>query len=125
MQNGIKLRTLFSSPNVLVYHIAFSQTNFSWVPTTITIDHFKLSDSNIMKRKRKPSVIDHKKHAAGTHDQMYADMFLYLPWDNAEEFLGEARRSEEVCKAMWGVYGGAVKELKEKLRRRIREARLS
>ena len=68
-------------------------------------DHFNLSDGNIMKRKRKPSVIDHKKHAAGTHDQMYADMFLYLPWDNEEEFLGEARRSEEVCKAMWGSTG--------------------
>ena len=78
-----------------------------------------------MKRKRKPSIIDHKKHAAGTHEQMYADMFLYLPWQNEEEFLGEARRSEEACKAMWGVYGGAATELKEKLRRRIREARLS
>ena len=76
--------------------------------------HFLLSDGTMMKRLSKPRVIDHKKSALKTHAQMYADMFLYVPWKNEEQFLGEAWRSEERCAAMWEVYGQAAMDLEMK-----------
>ena len=46
---------------------------------------------------------------------MYADMFLYLPWQYEEQFLGDANRSKEVSQAMWDEWGDAAKYLKKQL----------
>ena len=53
---------------------------------------------------------------------MYSDLFLYVPWENEEQFLGEARESEEACKALWDRYEESVRDLKNQLKSRIRSA---
>ena len=60
-----------------------------------------------------------------THKQMYADMFLYIPWDNEERFLGHAKSSIEVCQAMWDEYGEAAIDLKNQLRSIIKQSWMS
>ena len=69
-------------------------------------------------------VIDSKKHTSD-HAKQYADMFLYLPWDDEEDFLGESSRSMEACQAMWDVHKDMALDLKEQLRCMTRKARLS
>ena len=56
---------------------------------------------------------------------MYADMFLYLPWQDEEQFFGDASRSEEVCQAMWDEWEDAAIDLKEQLYRMIKKSWLS
>ncbi len=56
---------------------------------------------------------------------MYADLFLYVPWQDEETFLGEASRSEEACQKMWDEWGEAAKDLKKQLYRMIKESWLS
>ena len=88
--------------------------------------HIKLCDGSILILMTTvlPTVIDPKKHK-DKHAQMYADMFLYLPWQDGEQFLGEASRSEEVCQAMWDNRGDAAKDLKQQLYSKIKESWLS
>ena len=57
-------------------------------------------------------VIDSKKHTSD-HAKQYADIFLYLPWDDEEDFLGESSRSMEACQAMWDVHKDMALDLKE------------
>ena len=59
------------------------------------------------------------------HKQMYADMFLYIPWDNEERFLGDAKSSIVVCQAMWDEYGEAAIDMKNQLRNMIKKSWLS
>ena len=88
--------------------------------------HIEFSDGSVMVlvNDGKQRVIDSKKHK-DKHSQMYADMFLYLPWQNEEEFLGESSRSEEACQALWDDFKEMALDLKEQLRLTIRNARLS
>ena len=65
-----------------------------------------------------------KKHK-DKHAQMYADMFLYVPWQDEEVFFGEASRSEEACQALWDLWGDAAKDQKRQLDRMIKESWLS
>ena len=76
--------------------------------------HIVLSDSSVLLLLRSSStcVIDTQEHR-DVRRQMYADMFLYLPWDNEEDFLGEARRSFDACKAKWNLLGHAALDLKQ------------
>ena len=69
-------------------------------------------------------VIDTQEHK-DVHRQMYADMFLYLPWDNEEDFLGEARRSFDACKAKWNLLGHAALDLKQQLKELVKTSLLS
>ena len=62
--------------------------------------HIKLSDGRILLLMRRPRVLETQNHK-DIHKQMYADMFLYIPWDNEERFLGDAKSAIEVCQAMW------------------------
>ena len=71
-----------------------------------------------------PRVIDPKKHKDKLA-QMYANMFLYIPWQDEEDFFGEASRSEEACQKLWEEWGDAAKYLKKQLYRRIKESWLS
>ena len=87
--------------------------------------HFQLSDGSIMMLVGKSRVVDYKKHAPGSHAQRYADMFLYLPWENEEQFLGEARISEEACQKMWEEYGEAALNVKNQLKSMIKRSWLS
>ena len=89
--------------------------------------HIKLSDGSILilLKTTPPRVIDPKKHKEDSHAQMYADMFLYVPWHDEEAFFGEASRSKEACQALWDVWGDAAKDLKKQLYRRIKESWLS
>ena len=68
-----------------------------------------------------PRVIDHKKNK-DKHAQIYADMFLYLPWQDEEQFHGEASRSEEACQALLDEWGDAAKDLKEQLYQMIKQS---
>ena len=88
--------------------------------------HIELSDGSILVllTTGKPRVINPKKHK-DKHAQMYADMFLYLPWQDEKQFLGEASRSKEVCQAMWDEWGDAAKDLKEQLYDMIKRSWLS
>ena len=87
--------------------------------------HFELPDGNVMVRLRPENlrVISTKSHRT-KHEQMYSDMFLYVPWENEEQFLGEARESEEACQALWDRYEASVQDIKTQLTRRIRRALL-
>ena len=49
---------------------------------------------------------------SNTNAQMYADMFLYIPWQDEEVFFGEAGRSEEAGQKLWDKWGDAAKDLK-------------
>ena len=88
--------------------------------------HIEFSDGTVMKlvNDGKQRVIDSKKHK-DEHSKMYADMFLYLPWQDEEEFLGEARISEVACEALWDEFGEMALDLKEQLRLMIRNSRLA
>ena len=86
--------------------------------------HIQLSDGSILILLTTPRVIDPKKHK-DKHAQMYADLFLYVPWQDEETFLGEASRSEEACQKMWDEWGEAAKDLKKQLYRMIKESWLS
>ena len=70
---------------------------------------------------RKPRVLDTQKHK-DIHKQMYADLFLYIPWENEEHFLGEAKSSMEVCQAKWDEYGQAAINMKNQLRNIIKQS---
>ena len=78
----------------------------------------------ILLRNVPQRVIDTKKHK-DPHALMYSDMFLYLPWQDEEQFLGEASRSMEVCQAMWDKWGTAAKDLKKQLYDMIKRSWLS
>ena len=85
--------------------------------------HFELTDGNIMVRLRLENLrVISTKHHGSKHEQMYSDLFLYVPWENEEQFLGEARESEEACKALWDRYEESVRDLKNQLKSRIRSA---
>ena len=56
---------------------------------------------------------------------MYADMFLYVPWDNEEEFLGTAKRSLDECKAKWDELGPAALDLKGQIQELVKTSLLS
>ena len=88
--------------------------------------HIEFSDGSVMVlvNDGNQRVIDSKTHK-DEHSKMYAAMFLYLPWQNEEEFLGEASRSEEACQALWDEYKEMALDLKEQLRLAIRNSRLS
>ena len=86
--------------------------------------HIKLSDGRILLLMRRPRVLDTHDHK-DIHKQMYADMFLFIPWDNEESFLGDAKRSIEVCQAMWDEYGEAAIDLKNQLRSIIKQSWMS
>ena len=89
-------------------------------------NHIEFSDGTVMVlvRNGNQRVIDSKNHK-DDHRRKYADMFLYLPWEDEEEFLGESSRSEEACLELWNVVGEMALDLKEQLRRMTRKARLS
>ena len=86
--------------------------------------HIKLSDGRILLLMRRPRVLDTQKHK-DVHRQMYADLFMYIPWENEEQFLGEARHSMEVCQAKWDEYGQAAIDMKNQLRNINKQAWLS
>ena len=87
--------------------------------------HFLLGDRNVMVRLRSENLrVTSTKHHGSKHEQMYSDMFLYVPWENEEQFLGEARQSEEACQALWDRYEASVQDIKTQLTRRIRRALL-
>ena len=85
--------------------------------------HFELTDGNVMVRLRLENLrVMSTKHHGSKHEQMYSDMFLYVPWENEERFLGRARESEEACKALWERYKESIRDLKNQLKSRIRSA---
>jgi hypothetical protein len=86
--------------------------------------HIKLSDGRILLLMRRPRVLETQDHK-DIHKQMYADMFLYIPWVNEDRFLGDAKRSIEVCQAMWDEYGEAAIDLKNQLRSIIKQSWMS
>ena len=83
--------------------------------------HIKLSDGRILLLMRRPRVLDTQKHK-DIHKRMYADLFLYIPWENEEQFLREAKHSMEVCQAKWDEYGEAAIDMKNQLRNIIKQA---
>ena len=86
--------------------------------------HFKLSDGTVfmLLTRVPPRVLDSKNHLKGSHAAMYADMFLYLPWSNEEDFFGNAWKSEEVCRDLWEIYGEAATEVKSQLIKMVKSA---
>ena len=112
------------SPN---RHILVSGPNANVHPEDRLLpSHIQLSDGKILLLlKNVPSRVIHPKKHKDCHAQMYADMFLYLPWQNEEQFLGEASKSKEVCQAMWDEWGDAAKDLKEQLYDMIKRSWLS
>jgi hypothetical protein len=79
-------------------HILVSGPNTNVPPEERCLpSHIQLSDGKILilLKNVPPRVIDTKKHK-DLHAQLYADMFLYLPWQDEEQFLGEASRYEEL-----------------------------
>ena len=64
--------------------------------------HIKFSDGSVtvLVNDCNQGVFYSKKYK-DEHSKMYANLFLYLPWQNEKEFLGESSRSEEVCQAIW------------------------
>ena len=83
--------------------------------------HIKLSDGRILLLMRRPRVLDTQKHK-DIHKRMYADLFMYIPWEDEEQFLGEAKHSIEVCQAKWDEYGQAATDMKNQLRNIIKQA---
>ena len=85
--------------------------------------HFVLGDGNVMVRLRSENLrVTSTKHHGSKHEQMYSDVFLYLPCKNEERFFSKARESEEACKALWERYKESIGDLKNQLKRRIRSA---
>ena len=90
--------------------------------------HIMLGEGEMMVLLKKSSlrVLNTVKHKdKDMHARMYSDMLIYLPWDNEEEFLGEACRSEDVCQEMWEEYGEAALSVKTQLNNLVKEALLS
>ena len=85
--------------------------------------HIKLSDGRILLLMRRPRVLDTQNHK-DIHKQRYADMFLYIPWENEERFLGGSKCSI-ICQAMWEEYGEAATDMKNQLREVIKQSWLS
>ena len=88
--------------------------------------HIVLSDGSVLLLLRSSStrIIDTQEHK-DVHRQRYADMFLYIPWDNEEDFLGEASRSFEACRAKWDLLGPAAQDLKQQLKELVKTSLLS
>ena len=88
--------------------------------------HIKFSDGSVtvLVNDCNQGVFYSKKYK-DEHSKMYADMFLYLPWQDEEEFLGEAKISEVACEALWDEFGEMALDLKEQLRLMIRNSRLA
>ena len=89
-------------------------------------EHITLTDGTVLILIRSSStrIIDTQVHE-DVHRQMYADMFLYVPWDNEEDFLGEASRSFEACRAKWDLLGHAALDLKQQLKELVKSTLLS
>ena len=89
-------------------------------------EHITLTDGTVLRLIRSSStrIIDTQVHK-DVHRQMYADMFLYVPWDNEEDFLGEASRSLEACRAKWDLLGHAALDLKRQLKELVKSTLLS
>ena len=85
--------------------------------------HIVLTDGTVLLLLRSSStrVLDTQEHKE-QHRQMYGDMFLYVPWENEEEFLGNARRSIDDCQAKWNEWGAAAIDLKHQLQMLTRES---
>ena len=88
--------------------------------------HIVLTDGQMMLllKNKPPRILDTQEHG-DEHSQMYADMFLYIPWSDENLFLGEARRSLAACQAMWEVWGEAAIDLKHQLREVVKSSWLS
>ena len=108
-------------------HILVSGQNANIPPEERCLpSHIQLSDGKILLLLRNvpPRVVYTNRHK-DTHAQMYSDMFLYLPWQDEEQFLGEASRSFDHCQAMWDEYGAAALDLKQQLNEMIKQSWLS
>ena len=88
--------------------------------------HIVLSNNSVLVLLRSSStrIIDTQEHR-DIHRQMYSDLFLYIPWDNEENFLGAASRSPEECAAKWGILGPAALDLKQQLKDLVKISLLS
>ena len=88
--------------------------------------HIVLSDGQmlVLLKDNQPRILDTQQHN-DEHEQMYADMFLYIPWSDEEQFLGEAQRSLPACCVMWEEWGHAAMDLKNQLRELVKASWLS
>ena len=78
----------------------------------------------LLLRSSSTRIIDTQDHK-DNHRRMYADMFLYIPWDNEEDFLGDASRSFEACRAKYDLLGPAALDLKQQLKELVKSSLLS
>ena len=113
----------------------FSQTKFILVSGPIAQvplenrrlpSHMVLSDGRtlLLLRNVPARVIDTQQHT-DEHSRLYAHLFLYVPWVDEEEFLGDARRSLEFCRAKWEEWGDAAIDLKSQLHDFVKQSWLS
>jgi hypothetical protein len=69
-------------------------------------------------------VMDTQRHR-DEHSKIYADMFLYIPWQDEERLFGDARRSLDVCQAKWEEWWEAALDMKNQLKQVVKESWLS
>ena len=83
--------------------------------------HIVFSDGTVYMLLKSTStrILDTKEHS-DDHHQMYADMFLYIPWDSEEEFLGTAKNSIDDCQAKWNEFGHEALDIKNQIREKVK-----
>ena len=59
--------------------------------------HFLLEDGNVMVMVGN----EHLRGLSTKHQQIYGNVFLFMPWESEEGFLCEARQSEEAYLDLW------------------------
>ena len=58
-----------------------------WIGITEEMQNKRSKQQNLIP----PSFKAHTQNHKDIHKQRYADMFLYIPWDNEERFLGDSK----------------------------------
>ena len=69
-----------------------------WIGITEEMQNKRSKQQNLIP----PSFKAHTQNHKDIHKQRYADMFLYIPWDNEECFLGDSK-SSIVCQTKEGL----------------------
>ena len=88
--------------------------------------HIVFSDDTVYLLLKSSSrrILDTQEHS-DAHRRMYANLFLYIPWDKEEEFLGRAKDSMQDCQTLWDEFGPAALDIKNQIQEKVKDSFLS
>ena len=81
--------------------------------------HIFLADGGVMVRRKKPICIDMPINRT-RHEEMYAALLMFQPWNNESDDLGEAATSLQKCQELFVMMKDNCRMVEEELRSMVR-----